>query len=75
MYKISQAEINKQVSYIASLIAQYNPQLAQDYIDKPFHRLMNIRAFEAGFTNKVNAVTTEVLCRHIDLDNQMNFGK
>lgn len=72
--KISKAEIDSQVRYIASLIAPYNKQLAQDYIDKPFHRSMNIRAFEAGFTNKVNAVTTEVLCRHIDLCGQIEFG-
>ena len=73
--KISKAEIDSQVQYIASLIAKYNKDLAQDYIDKPFHREMNIRAFEAGFTNKVNAITTEVICRHIDLDNQIRYGK
>lgn len=73
--KISKSEIDTQVNYIASLIAKYNPTLAQDYIDKPFHREMNIKAFIGGFTNKTNAVTTEIVCRHIDLDNQIKFGK
>ena len=72
--KISKAEIDKQVRYIASLIEQYNPSLAQDFIDKPFHREMNIKAFIGGFTNKTNAVTTEIVCRYIDLTNQINYG-
>lgn len=74
MAKISQAEIMKQVKHIASLIMPYNPSLAQDFIEKPSHRWINIRAFEAGFTNRHNAVTNEVVCRYIDLDNQIRFG-
>jgi len=72
--KISKEEIDKQVRHIASLIAMYNPTLAQDFIDKPYHREINITAFIGGFTNKTNAITTEIVCRYIDLTNQINYG-
>lgn len=72
MAKISTAEINKQVQYISSLIAKFDVNLANDYITKPFHRDMNITAFVKSLGH--GAISTEVLCRHIDLSSQIQFG-
>lgn len=72
MSKITQDEINKDVKYIASLIAKYDTNLANDYIEKPYHRDINIKAFVSSLGN--GAISTEVLCRHIDLDNKIKFG-
>lgn len=72
--KITQSEISKRVEYIASLIAKYNPELAQCYINDPFHRDQIVASFDAGFDG-YNAITTEVICLNIDLQNDIRFGK
>lgn len=74
LVKLSKAEIDFRVNQIADLIRPYNPELAQDYIEKPFHRDINIQAFDAGFKG-YNAVSNEVVCRHIDLQSDIQFGK
>ena len=74
LVKLSKSEIDFRVNQIADLIRAYNPNLAQDYIEKPFHRDINIKAFDAGFSG-YNAISTEVVCRHIDLQSDLQFGK
>lgn len=72
--KLSKSEINRRVNAIAALIRPFNPDLADDYINKPLHRDMNIHAFEAGFGFKPNANSTEIVLLHMELQGDIQFG-